>query len=74
VTNFTIIDGKAERIIDIGKVNTELFLRLKQYAKNKANSTGSAVLGDSVEINFKSETQHGGLVMVKLANLIIKNF
>ena len=53
MTNFTIIDGKAERIIDIGKVNTELFLRLKQYAKNKANSTGSAVLGDSVEINFK---------------------
>jgi hypothetical protein len=30
--NFIIIDGKAKRIIDACEVNTELFLRINQYA------------------------------------------
>jgi hypothetical protein len=49
--NFTVIDGKAERIIDAGEVNTELFLRLKQYAKDKAAALNAEVFGDSVAIN-----------------------
>ena len=53
--NFTVIDGKAERIIDAGEVNTELFLRLKQYAKDKAAALNAEVFGDSVAINCNEE-------------------
>lgn len=49
--NFTVIDGKAERIIDAGEVNTELFLRLKKYAKDKTAALNAEVFGDSVAIN-----------------------
>ena len=53
--NFTVIDGKAERIIDAGEVNTELFLRLKQYAKDKAAALNAEVFVDSVAINCNEE-------------------
>jgi hypothetical protein len=56
--NFAVIDGKSERIIDAGEVNTELFHRLKQYAKDRALSTKNAVLGDSVAINCNNKTKH----------------
>jgi hypothetical protein len=48
--NFQVIDGKAERMIDAGEVNTELFIRLKQYAKDRAALTASDILGDSVNL------------------------
>lgn len=56
--NFTVIDGKAERIVDAGEVNTELFLRLKQYAKDKADALNKEVFGDSGAINCNEGTKH----------------
>ena len=45
--NFKVIDGKAERMIDAGEVNEELFIRLKQYAKEKTINESSA-LGEPI--------------------------
>jgi hypothetical protein len=53
--NFTVIDGKAERMIDAQEVNQELFIRLRQYAKDRAAITNSDILGDSSAINCTEE-------------------
>jgi len=49
--NFKVIDGKAQKVIDAGEVNQELFIRLRQYAKERAVLTTSDILGDSINCN-----------------------
>jgi hypothetical protein len=58
IGNFTVIDGNAERMIDAGEVNTELFIRLKQFAKDRAALTTSDILGDSVNCDEEDKCVH----------------